>query len=361
MDPEDILQGGTSALALTAADHGAVINSIPTAFGQLNADGLFPPRGLSTPYVRLDILDGVITALPVTEGGRPSTLSRHEGARAVIFEIPNVSHEDSVLANDLRDWIAYAQRARVPEEALVNRIEERHRRNRLKFDITQEVMKMSALKGQIRDGANTLLYDLYQMFDVPKRVVYLDLDDDAFDVPEAFEAIISGTEDALVNDTMSGLEVRIAPEFYSKIIRHPSLERFYANTPAMLNLLLNQQRERAAEGFRRKIEINGVMVREYRAKVKLWGQENTSRLLEATEGVAYPTGTLDAHVTHAAPPLDVRELNGTAAGVDDLVHLTEEVKKHGEGLEWKYQMNALPIWQKPALLTQLVHGEDPDA
>lgn len=359
MEPEDILLGGTSALALTAADHGAVINSIPTTFGQLNADGLFPARGLSTAFVRVDILDGVITALPVTEGGRPSTIARHGKGKAVIFEIPNVSHEDSVLAGDLRDWIAYAQRARVPEEALVNRIEERHRRNRLKFDITQEVMKMSALKGQIRDGANTLLYDLYETFDVPKRTVYFDLDDPNFSVPDAIEELIGGTEDALVNDTMDGLEVRIAPEFYTKIIRHGSLEKFFENTPAMLQLLLNQQREKAAEGFRRKIEINGVMFREYRAKVKLWGQENTSRLLEATEGVAYPTGTLDAHVTHAAPPLDVRELNGSAAGVDDLVHLTEEVKKHGEGLEWKYQMNALPIWQKPALLTELVDGEEP--
>lgn len=354
MDPEDILLGGTSAIALTAAEHGGLINSIPATFGQLNQDGLFPARGLSTPFVRIDIVDGVITALPVTPGGRPSTIARHDGGRAVIFEIPNVSHEDSVLANDLREWIAYAQRARVPEEAIINRVEERHRRNRLKFDITTEVMKVSALKGQVRDGANTLLYDLHQLFGVTKRTVEFELDDPDFDVPNAIEELIGGTEDALVNDTMDGIEVRIAPEFYTRIIRHKSLERFYANTPAMLQLLLNQQRERSAEGFRRKIEIGGVMFREYRAKVKLWGDEGTTRLLQADEGVAYPTGTQDAHVTHAAPPLDVRVLDGSIADADDLVHVTEEVKKHGEGLEWKYQMNALPIWSKPALLTELV-------
>ncbi len=27
--------------------------------------------------------------------------------------------------------------------------------------------------------------------------------------------------------------------------------------------------------------------------------------------------------------------------------------KHGAGEEWKYQMNALPIWKRPALLTKV--------
>ena len=353
MDPEELLLGGTSALALGAAEHGQLINSIPTTFGQLNADGMFPARGLSTPFVRIDIHEGVITALPVTPNGRPSTIARHEGGRAIIFEIPNVSHEDSVLANDLREWIAYAQRARVPEEAIVNRIEERHRRNRLKFDITLEVMKVSALKGKIVDGANTELYDLHSLFGVQKRTVEFQLDDPNFSVPDAIEAVIGGTEDALINDTMDGMEARIAPEFFTRIVRHPSLEKYYQNTPAMLTLL-NQLRERSAEGFRRRIEINGLILREYRAKVKLWGDEGTTRLIDADEGVAYPTGTLDSHVTHVAPPLDVRVLDGSTASADDLIHQTEEVKKHGEGLEWKYQMNGVPIWSKPALLTELV-------
>lgn len=358
MDPEELQSSGAS-LPITAADHGGLINSIPDTFGQLNGDGMFPAEGLSTPYVRVDIHEGVITALPVTEGGRPSTIARHGRGRAAIFEIPNVSHEDSVQALDLRAWIAYAQRANVPEEAILNKVEGRHKRNRLKFDITREVMKMGALKGQIRDGANTLLYDLYEQFGITKRIVYFDLANPNFSVPEAIEAVISGTEDALVNDTMDGIEWRIAPEFYTKIIRHASVEKFFQNTPAMAELLLAQRREKAGGGFRRTIEINGVTIKEYRAKVKLWGDEGTTRLLGATEGVSYPTGTMESHVTYAAPPLDIRELDGSAAGVDDLVHFSEEVMKHGAGLEWKYQMNALPIWQKPDLLTQLVDGEEP--
>lgn len=356
MDPE--LLSGAAALPLIAAEHVGLINSIPTTFGQVNADGLFPARGLSTPFVRIDIRDGVITALPVTPGGRPSTIARHGPGSGIIFEIPNVSHEDSVLANDLRDWLAYAQRTNVPEEAIVNRVEERHRINRLKFDITLEVMKVSALKGQIRDGANELLYDLYAVFGVDQRVVYFDFADPAFDVPGAIEAVIGGTEDELINDVMTGVEARVSPEFYNKVIRHPSVTKFFENTP-LYQQLLNQQRQSSGGGYRRSIEIGGMTFKEYRAKVLLWGAEETTRLIAPTEGYANPVGTLDAHQTYAAPPLDVRELNGTAAGVDDLVHFSEETKKHGEGLEWKYQMNGLPLWKKPKLLTKMVDGEEP--
>jgi hypothetical protein len=358
MDPE-ILSSSASMLPLTAADHGALVNAIPTRFGQLNADGLFPNAGLSTPYVRIDVLDGQITALPVTPDGRPSTIARHGTGKGFVFEIPNISHEDSVQAGDIREWLAYAQRTNVPDEAIVNRVEERHRRNRLKFEITLEVMKVGAMKGVIVDGANTVLYNLFDIFGVTPRVVYFDLDNANFDVPGAIEAVIGGTEDVLINDVMDGVEVRIAPEFYNKIIRHPSVEKYFANTPAMLNELLKQRRVASGGGFRREIEIGGLTFKEYRAKVKLWGQENTTRLIAADRGYAYPIGTEDAHKTFVAPPLDIRELDGSVAGVDDLVHFSEEVMKHGAGLEWKYQANPLPIWTKPTLLTELVYGEEP--
>lgn len=359
MDPEE-LAGGASLLPLTAAHHTGLINSIPDAFGQLNADGMFPVEGLDTPFVEIDIEDGVITALPVTEGGRPSTIARHESGKGFIFKIPNVSHEDSVLAGDIRKWLAYAKRMRNQDDALINKVETRHKRNRLKFEITREVMKLSSLRNEIRDGANTLLYDMNKVFGVEQRIIYFDLDDPAFDVPKALEQVIAGTEDELINDTMTGLEARIAPEFYDDIIRHPSVEKYFSGTPAMLSLL-EQQRERAGDSFRRKIKIGGITIREYRDRVKLWGASGTTRLIAPTEALSYPLGTIDSHVTYAAPPLDIRELDGSSASSseDDLIHVTEEVMKHGAGLEWKYQMNALPIWRKPRLLAKWVRGPKP--
>lgn len=342
-----------SALPFLAAEHAGLVNSLPTTFGQVNADGLFPESGLSTPFVRVDKVDGVITALPATPGGRPSSIARPKSGDGVIFEIPNISHEDSIQAVDLREWLAYAQRTNTPEEALLNRVEERHRRNRLKFDITLEVMKMGALQGKIIDGEGTVLYDLFETFNITQRVVYFDLDNTNAKVPAKIEEVLGGTEDALVDEVMDGVEIRVDPIFYNKLITHPSIEKYYQNTPAMLEQLLNQQRQRVAGQFRRRIEIAGVTFVEYRSKVKLWGAENPSKLIADGEGYANPTGTADTHKTFVAPPLDVRELDGSNAGIDDLIHMTTEPMKHGMGEEWKYQANALPLWKRPALLTKV--------
>ena len=157
----------------------------------------------------------------------------------------------------------------------------------------------------------------------------------------------------MIDDVMSGVEARVDPVFYNKLIAHPSVQKFYQNTPAMLEELLNQRRQRANGQSRRSINIGGVEFIEYRQKVKLWGADTPQKLIADGEGYASPTGTLDSHKTYAAPPLDIRELDGSNASADDLIHMTTEVKKHGEGEEWKYQMNALPVWKRPATLTKL--------
>jgi hypothetical protein len=354
MDP-DLLNEG-SALPFLAADHAGLINAMPTTFGQLNGDGMFPAKGLATPFVRIDKKGGVLRALPITQGGRPSTIARHKPGSGVILEIPNISHEDSILAVDIRNWLALAARYQNPPETLTGSVEDRHRENRLKFDITLEVMKMGALKGEIRDGENTLLYNLYKEFDYTQRVVELELNDPDFDVPEAIEAILGGTEDALINDTMTGVEIRASTKLYNKILGHRSVKEYYANTPAMLSLI-NNQRENINGSFRRRINIAGLEMKEYRGKVQLWGADDDApltALIDDGEGHAYPTGTFNSQATYAAPPLDIRTLDGNAASVNDLIHFSEEPMKHGGGLDWKYQMNALPVWQKPDLLTKVV-------
>jgi hypothetical protein len=348
--PLTTLASTAATLPFLAAEHAGLVNSIPYTFGQINADGLFPTRGLDTPFVRVDLVDGVITALPVTEGGRPSSIARAGGSKARVLEIPNISHEDSVLASDVRSWQALAARSRNPEETLVNSVEERHRRNRLKFDITLEVMRMGALQGVIKDGAGTTLYDLYEVFGLTQRVVYFDLDNTSADVPAKIEALISGTEDALIDEVMTGVEVRVDPIFYDKLIKHASIAKFYQNTP-LYQQLLNQQRTEVAGQFRRSITLAGVTFKEYRSKVKLWGADTATKLIGDGLGYANPVGTVDTHATFVAPPLDIRSDQMGDPG--DLIHMTEELMKHGAGLEWKYQANALPIWKRPALLTKV--------
>lgn len=353
--PDEVFNAAAS-LPYSAAELVTSINSLPAVFGQLNADPtLFPVESLDTSFIRIEIDGGTIRALPATPGGRPSTIARHDQPKGKVLEIPNVSHEDSLDAVLLRSWYALVNRSRDPEARMATLIERRLNVDRLKFDLTQEIMKITSIKGQITDGAGTVLYDLHEVFDLQQRVVYFALDNEATNVRDKIEEVYGGTEDAVTNETMDGVEAYVSREFYNKLISHKSIEKYFAGTPAMVELL--NQRNASADGTgrrRRQIELGGVLFREYRDQVTYWGADVKTRLLSPTEGYSVPTGTQEGSATYVAPPLDVRELDGAVASYDDdLIHISEEIAKHGNGVEWKLQMNALPIWQRPALTAKL--------
>lgn len=352
--PAAIPLEGVNALPYTAAEHVASVNSLPSTFGQLGADNVFPAEGLDTPFVKIEMDNGVIRALPVTPEGRPSTIARHDKPESFIFEIPNVSHEDSILASDIRKWLAVARRSRDVDETLATLIEKRHRKNRLKFDMTLEVMRMGALRGRITDGDNQELYDLYEVFGLTEQVVYFDLDNANTDVAAKIEEVVSLIEDNLTDETSTGVEARVSPVFFNKLIAHAKFQKFFLNTPAALQLL-TQARSQVAGQFMRTFDTQaGLVLKEYRAKTTTWSG-NAARLIADGEGHAYPTGTIDTAFTHAAPPLDMDELEG-AADVADLIHMTTERMKHNRGEEWAYQMNALPLWARPKTLVRLDDG-----
>lgn len=356
----DLIQTN-SALPYLASELVTSINSLPATFGQLNAEpGLFPIEPLDTPFVRIAYEGGVIRALPVTPAGRPSTIARHEQDKGFVFEIPNVSHEDSIDAELLRRWQALINRARDPNAALADLVERRLEKDRRKFDLTQEVMKITNIKGQITDGAGNVLYNLHNVFGLTQRVVYFDLDNPNSDVPAKIEEVYGGTEDAITDETMDGVEAFLSREFYAKLIAHPKVEKYFAGTAAMAAELLNQRRVTGGDGRkRRQITLGSVLFREYRDQVTYWGADVPSRLLSPTEGYAIPTGTQEASATYTAPPLDVRELDGGVADPTDLIHITTEIQKHGAGEEWKLQMNALPLWTRPGLTSKLSSAAQP--
>lgn len=351
MDPE-VLEGA-SALPFLTADHVASVNSILPTFGALIADGMFPIEPLSTKYIRIEISDGIIRALPVTPGARPSTIARGEKPSSIILEIPNVSHEDSVMADDIRDWLALAARSRDPEDTLAQKIEKRHGRNRLKFDMTREVMAFGALKGLIVDGAGNELYNLNDIFGVTQEVVFFDLGNSSTNVAAKVEEVVSTIEDNIVDETSTGIEARVSPEFFSAFIGHASFEKYYLGTPGARELLTQGRSQPApGGGYRRRFDTQaGLVLIEDRQRYNKWDGTNT-RMVADGEGWAYPAGTRDTHHTYVAPPIDMRELDGGVAD-GELIHMSTETMKHGMGEEWKYQMNALPVWARPNLVVKL--------
>ncbi len=326
------------------------INVLPAISSRLAQAGMFPVEGLASPIVEIDIENGVITALPVTQDGKPSTVAKRDTQNARIFKIPNISHEDNMMAAEIRSMLAIFQRTKKPA-TMANIMNKRLARLRLKHDLTLELMRMSALKGRIVDGGGNLIYDLFIAFGLNQTVVNFQFSNNALDVLSLCSQIIGQYEDSLSDETMTGVKVYVDTLFFNALIDHPNVVKFWLNWDAA-DKIANPNRGESGQYRPRTFVYGDVVFEEYRWLVPMWGG-GSQRIIEQQTGYAFPLGTVDSHVTYSAPPLDIRVLDGEPASEDDLIHVTTEFMKHGAGVEFKGQQNSLPLWRRPNLLTKL--------
>ena len=345
-----IQQNDAVVLPFTSVELTSAINNLPPTFGRLNAAGMFPADGLASAYVEIDIENGVITALPMTSDGKPSTVAKRDNARALILKIPNISHRDDVMAGEIRSMMMLFQRTK-SMATLVDVMNKRlQRRMRPKFDLTLEVMRVSALKGIIVDGAGTEIYNLFTAFGIPQNTIAFNLANAATEVSTVCGQVIALMEDNASDEVWTGVKMYVDSTFFDALISHPKVQKYYLNY-MNADALANPTRIVDGSYRPRTFMFGGIYFEEYRANFTMWGGAK-QQIIEAGTGYAFPIGTLDSHVTYVAPPLDVRELDGSDAAIDDLLHITQETMKHGEGVEMKGQMNALPIWRRPAMLVK---------
>lgn len=345
-----ITQSDTITFPFTDVELTNSINVLPPLSSRLAEAGMFPVDGLASALVEVDIENGVISALPVTQDGKPSTVAKRETQSARIFKIPNVSHVDSMMAAEIRSMLAIFERTKKPA-TMAKIMNKRLARLRMKHDITLELMRMSALKGILIDGAGSTIYNFFTAFGLSQNTVSFALSDSTTDVLAKCAQVIGLMEDNLSDEVMTGVKVYVDTLFFNALIAHPNVNKFWLNWDAAQKMA-NPNRSVSGQYRPRTFEFGDILFEEYRWNVPMWGGTNT-RIIEASTGYAFPQGTVDSHYTYAAPPLDIRVLDGQPADEGDLIHVTTEVLKHGAGIELKGQMNPLPMWRRPALLVKL--------
>jgi hypothetical protein len=340
------------AMPFTDIELTEAINQLPTPFGQMTAEGFFPAEPLASPYFEIDIINDVISALPVTDGG-PATIARHGNSDARIFKVPQIEHMDDVLARDILGWQQLASRSRQPE-TLANLVNRRLLTFKRKFTLTWELMRITAVKGVVVDGKGKTIIDLFAAFEITKKLVYFDLDNASADLQGACDLVYQLITQDLSDETMTTVEARVSNTFFNKLVQHAKVEKFWLQAQQALQLA-NLVRGNDG-GYRpRQFTFGNITFIEYPAVIPMWGG-TSQRLIASGKGHAYPAGTMDTHVTYVSPPEDIRVLDGGAADVNDAIHISTEPLKHGKGVEMLGQMNAVPIWRRPKLLVELDAG-----
>ncbi len=347
-------QTTTPLLPYTDVEMSETINNLPTQFGQLEAEGFFPDKPSATQYIQINSINGVLTALPVTGDGPPS-IKKHGTANARIIKIPTIKHQDDVMAADIRNWLDLARASGTGQpETFAAMFNDRLADFKANFTLTRELMRMSALKGIVIDGAGNELINLYQAFEITPKIVYFDLDNANSDIDAACDQVITLITQDLSDEVMTSVEVRVSRSFMGKLTRHPKVKEKYLNWQGAENLA-NAVRGTDGGYKPRAFEYGNLYFKEYGAVVPMWG--GTSQpIIAAGKGHAYPAGTQKTHKSFVAPPDDVRILDGRTFNAEQPIYITTEEMKHGAGVEILGRMNAVPIWSRPKLLVTLDAG-----
>ena len=154
--------GGYSLAEMTQA-----INILPNLYTRLGQLGLFRFEGVSQRSVIIEQIEGVLNLLPSVPLGGPATVGNREGRAMRSFALPWIPHDDVILPADIQGIPAIG--AFDEADPLVAVMTRKLTLMRRKHTQTREYMEMNALRGIVKDGACTTLYNYTSLSSVLPR------------------------------------------------------------------------------------------------------------------------------------------------------------------------------------------------
>ncbi len=325
--------GGYSLAEMTRA-----INILPNIYTRLGQLGLFRFEGITQRTVVIEAREGVLSLLPSVPLGAPATVGTREGRTMRSFAVPWIPHNDVILPADIQGVRAIGSGS--DADPLVAVMTRKLTLMRNKHAQTREYMEINALRGIVKDGAGTTLYDYFTEFGITRQETDFVLGTAGTKVQQKVRAVLRQIETELKGETMTGVRALVSPEFFDKLIGHPTVEtayQYYASGAQPLR-----------EDMRRAFPFAGILFEEYNASVTL-SNGTTERLIPAGEGIAFPMGTIDTFTTYGAPA----NLIETANTVGLELYARQMTRERGDGIDLLTEASILPVNKRPALAVRL--------
>ena len=283
----------------TLAEMTEALNILPNVYSRLGQMGLFRFEGVTQRSVVIEQADGVLNLLPSVPLGGPATVANRDVRSMRSFTIPWIPHDDAITPQDIQGVRGFGMSDAADPLATV--MERKLTRMRVKHAQTREYMEVNALRGIVKDGAGTTLYDYFSEFGLAQQAVDFVLGTATTNVQAKVREVLRKIETELKGETMTGVLAFVSPEFFDKLIGHAKVEdayKYFSSTGA----------QPLREDTRRRFPFAGIVFEEYNATVTL-STGATETLVPAGEGIAFPMGTLDTFVTYGAPANLIETVN----------------------------------------------------
>lgn len=327
------------AFSMTALSQ--AINVIPNHYNRLGDLGLFPDRPQRFRSIAVEENHGVLNLLPILPPGSPSSVGIRGKRRLRSFTIPHIPHDDIILPEEVQGIRSFGSETEMETIAAV--MATHLETMRKKHAITLEFLRFGALKGEILEPDGSVLYNLYDEFEIarPTPVVFKFSDPKA-DIKKTCLNILRTVEDNLHGEVCTGVQAFVGGDFFDSLTGHPMVKEAYFRWQESLALRTDMR-----SGF----PFGGVVFEEHRGRA--WTADgNVHWFVNPTEGHAFPLGTLTTFSTFYAPADFNEAVNTTALPL----YAKQAPRPFDRGTDLHTQSNPLPLCHRPGLLVPLVMG-----
>jgi hypothetical protein len=296
-------------------------------------DGDFWKAGIIEQY------EGVLNLLPSVPLGGPATVGTREGRSMRSFALPWIPHDDVILPGDIQGQPALG--VFDGADPLVEVMNRKLQLMRRKHAQTREYMEMNALRGIVKDGAGITLYNYFTEFGLAQISVDFVLGTAGTNVQGKVREVLWAMEDNLLGESMNDVHALVSREFFDKLIAHPKTEeayKFYAATGA----------QPLRQDVRRNFPFAGIVFEEYSGTVTL-STKATERLVPASEGIAFPLGTMDTFTTYGGPANLLEAANTMGLPLYARQHLDEK----GRWIDLMTEASILPVNKRPRIAIRI--------
>ena len=331
-NPFDV--GGYSLAEMTQA-----INILPNVYTRLGQMGLFRFEGITQRSALIEQAEGVLNLLPTVPLGGAATVANRDTRSMRSFTIPWIPHDDVITPQDVQGVRGFGVADAADPLATV--MERKLTRMRAKHAQTREYMEINALRGIVKDGAGTTLYNYFTEFGLEQQAADFVLGTAGTNIQAKVRDVLRKVETELKGETMTGALALVSPEFFDKLIGHAKVEdayKYYSSTGA----------QPLREDTRRRFPFAGILFEEYNATVTL-STGTTETLIPAGEGIAFPLGTMDTFVTYGAPANLIETVNTMGLPI----YARQIARPDGSAIEVKTEASTLPVNKRPRLAVRI--------
>lgn len=314
------------------------VNVVPNQWGTIGQLGLFATEPVAEHVVVFEEItkDGALLVDRVR--GDRGTQGKDAGRKLHTFAVPHFPHDDSISPQDIQGKRAYGSSNVETLEAVRARKLERIRQNHawtLEFARAQVITA-----GTVYSPNGTVNQNWNTEFGVTRTSVDFTLGTSTTEVIAKIEAGIAQIQDNAFGETVTGTVVLTSPEFFAKLISHPSIKlayQYFQNTQAPL-----RERLGGANALHREFEYGGTRFVEMRDSYA--GQ----RLIPVGKAYMVPLGTQNTFKTYFSPA----NRFGLVNTLGEQVYVFESADQKGTKIELETESNFVNALLRPALVVE---------